>query len=244
MLKVICISSNSIDIFQFLQVEVPPHPITNVEFKGPEVDQTKPKKPETEAEAEIIKKTEDKKPTAATVATAVTASGKVESKGLAEGKKQPIRIGSKEEDLIQVVLTAVEDNWLKQAPHPTLDKSKALQVERDESADLSESERDTSEADYLKVKEKAAQLISDDEGTNLVRQESNGDRDLPYLETTLPQEKPGIGKFIIHIFTRYNSFSYLKLISMNKVCTIIYANHFVKCNEFTKIQHLTEYPKM
>ena len=203
MLKVICILSNSIDVFQFLQVEAPPHPITNVEFKGPEVEQTKPKKPETEAEAEveIIKKTEDKKPTDATVATAATASGKVESKGLAEGKKQPIRIGSKEEDLIQVVLTAVEDNWLKQAPHPTLDKSKALQVERDESADLSESERDTSEADYLKVKEKAAQLISDDEGTNLVRQESNGDRDLPYLETTLPQEKPGIGKFMLYVFT-------------------------------------------
>ena len=110
-------------------------------------------------------------------------------------KKQPVRIGSKEEDLIQVVLTAVEDNWLKQAPHPTLDKSKALQVERDESADLSESERDTSEADYLKVKEKAAQLVSDDEGTHLCRQESNGDgdRDFSYLETTLPQERPGIG---------------------------------------------------
>ena len=67
--------SNSIDAFQFLQVEAPPHPITNVEFKGPEVEQTKPKKPETEAEAEveIIKKTEDKKPTDATVATAATA---------------------------------------------------------------------------------------------------------------------------------------------------------------------------
>ena len=82
---------------------------------------------------------------------------------------------------------------LQQAPHPTLDKTKALRVERDESADLSESERDTSEADYLKVKEKAAQLVSDDEGTTLVRQESNGERDLPYLETTLPQERPGIG---------------------------------------------------
>ena len=44
-------------------------------------------------------------------------------------KKEP----SQEEDLIKVVLTAVEDNWLKQAPHPTLDKTKALQVERDES---------------------------------------------------------------------------------------------------------------
>ena len=27
--------------------------------------------------------------------------------------KKPIKVGSKEEDLIQVVLTAVEDNWLK-----------------------------------------------------------------------------------------------------------------------------------
>ena len=120
-------------------------------------------------------------------------------------KKQPVRIGSKEEDLIQVVLTAVEDNWLKQAPHPTLDKSKALQVERDESADLSESERDTSEADYLKVKEKAAQLVSDDEGTHLCRQESNGDgdRDFSYLETTLPQERPGIGMWKIFYFTNF-----------------------------------------
>ena len=119
-------------------------------------------------------------------------------------KKQPVRIGSKEEDLIQVVLTAVEDNWLKQAPHPTLDKSKALQVERDESADLSESERDTSEADYLKVKEKAAQLVSDDEGTHLCRQESNGDgdRDFSYLETTLPQERPGIGMWKIHLYLK------------------------------------------
>ena len=120
-------------------------------------------------------------------------------------KKQPVRIGSKEEDLIQVVLTAVEDNWLKQAPHPTLDKSKALQVERDESADLSESERDTSEADYLKVKEKAAQLVSDDEGTHLCRQESNGDgdRDFSYLETTLPQERPGIGMWKKFYFTNF-----------------------------------------
>ena len=120
-------------------------------------------------------------------------------------KKQPVRIGSKEEDLIQVVLTAVEDNWLKQAPHPTLDKSKALQVERDESADLSESERDTSEADYLKVKEKAAQLVSDDEGTHLCRQESNGDgdRDFSYLETTLPQERPGIGMWKFFYFTNF-----------------------------------------
>ena len=27
--------------------------------------------------------------------------------------KKPVKVGSKEEDLIQVVLTAVEDNWLK-----------------------------------------------------------------------------------------------------------------------------------
>ena len=90
------------------------------------------------------------------------------SKPAAVTKKDP----SQEEDLIKVVLTAVEDNWLKQAPHPTLDKTKALQVEKDESGDHSECEsRDTSEADYLKVKENAAKsATSDDEGTHLCRQ--------------------------------------------------------------------------
>ena len=86
-----------------------------------------------------------------------------------KAKKEP----SQEEDLIKVVLTAVEDNWLKQAPQPTLDKSRALQVERDESHDHSDCEsRDTSEADsYLKVKESAGKLaMSDEEGAHLCRQ--------------------------------------------------------------------------
>lgn len=88
----------------------------------------------------------------------------------------------------------MEDNWLRQAPGTPLDKSKALQVEKSLDLDHSDCEsRDTSEADYLKVKEKAQKPgASDDEGAQLCRQESNGESSyLPYLETTLPQERPG-----------------------------------------------------
>merc|ERR1711971_1103335 len=115
---------------------------------------------------------------------------KTHSKPIGTSNKEP----SQEEDLIKVVLTAVEDNWLRQAPGTPLDKSKALQVERSLDLDHSDCEsRDTSEADYLKVKEKAQKPgASDDEGAQLCRQESNGESSyLPYLETTLPQERPG-----------------------------------------------------
>merc|ERR1711971_1208161 len=115
---------------------------------------------------------------------------KTHSKPIGTSKKEP----SQEEDLIKVVLTAVEDNWLRQAPGTPLDKSRALQVERSLDLDHSDCEsRDTSEADYLKVKEKAQKPgASDDEGAQLCRQESNGESSyLPYLETTLPQERPG-----------------------------------------------------
>ena len=66
----------------------------------------------------------------------------------------------------------MEDNWLRQAPGTPLDKSKALQVERSLDLDHSDCEsRDTSEADYLKVKEKAQKPgASDDEGAQLCRQ--------------------------------------------------------------------------
>jgi hypothetical protein len=96
-------------------------------------------------------------------------------------------------DLIHVVLSAVEENWLNQAPKPTLDKVAALQA-LDSDPELENSERSTSEADYVKKKMKAQKsedLNSDDEGAQLCKQES-ADGDLPYVETTLPQERPGI----------------------------------------------------
>ena len=96
-------------------------------------------------------------------------------------------------DLIHVVLTAVEENWLNQAPKPTLDKVKAMQAQ-DSDPELENSERSTSEADYMKKKtraQKSTDLESDDEGARLCKQES-GDGEFPYVETTLPQEKSGI----------------------------------------------------
>merc|ERR1719350_1350956 len=95
-------------------------------------------------------------------------------------------------DLIHTVLCAVEENWLNQAPKPHLDKVAALQAV-DSDPELENSERSTSEADYMKKKMKAQKkenIHSDDEGAQLWKQES-ADGDLPYVETTLPQEKPG-----------------------------------------------------
>ena len=98
-----------------------------------------------------------------------------------------------EKDLIHTVLNAVQENWLNQAPKPTLDKVAALQV-ADSDPELENSERSTSEADYKKKKTAAQQegvAHSDDEGVQLWKQES-ADGDLPYVETTLPQERPGV----------------------------------------------------
>ena len=95
-------------------------------------------------------------------------------------------------DLIHTVLNAVQENWLNQAPKPTLDKAAALQVP-DSDPELENSERSTSEADYIKKKMKAQKkeiINSDDEGAQLWKQES-ADGDLPYVETTLPQERSG-----------------------------------------------------
>ena len=96
-------------------------------------------------------------------------------------------------DLIHTVLSAVQENWLNQAPKPTLDKVAALQ-RPDSDPELENSERSTSEADYKKKKTAAQQgegTHSDDEGAQLWKQES-ADGDLPYVETTLPQERPGV----------------------------------------------------
>ena len=60
-------------------------------------------------------------------------------------------------DLIHTVLNAVQENWLNQAPKPTLDKVAALQV-ADSDPELENSERSTSEADYKK-KKTAAQVL-------------------------------------------------------------------------------------
>jgi len=79
---------------------------------------------------------------------------------------------------------------LNQAPKPTLDKVKALQAP-DSDPELENSERSTSEADYVKKKMKAQKsedLGSEDEGARLFKQES-GDGEFPYVGITLPQEK-------------------------------------------------------
>jgi hypothetical protein len=96
-------------------------------------------------------------------------------------------------DLIHVVMTAVEENWLNQAPKPTLDKAKALQAP-DSDPELENSERSTSEADYMKKKikaQKSQDLESDDEGAQLCKQES-ADGEFPFMGTTLPQERSGV----------------------------------------------------
>ena len=95
-------------------------------------------------------------------------------------------------DLIHTVLCAVEENWLNQAPKPHLDKVAALQAV-DSDPELENSERSTSEADYVKKKmraQKSEDILSDDEGARLCKQES-ADGDLPYVMTTLPQERTG-----------------------------------------------------
>jgi len=63
----------------------------------------------------------------------------------------------------------------------------------DSDPELENSERSTSEADYIKKKmraQKSDELLSDDEGARLCKQES-ADGDLPYVMTTLPQERTG-----------------------------------------------------
>merc|ERR1719242_206554 len=95
-------------------------------------------------------------------------------------------------DLIHTVLCAVEENWLNQAPKPHLDKVAALQAV-DSDPELENSERSTSEADYVKKKmraQKSEDILSDDEGAQLCKQES-ADGDLPFVMTTLPQERTG-----------------------------------------------------
>ena len=96
-------------------------------------------------------------------------------------------------DLIHTVLCAVEENWLNQAPKPHLDKVAALQAV-DSDPELENSERSTSEADYMKKKmraQKSEDILSDDEGARLCKQESADGGDLPYVMTTLPQERAG-----------------------------------------------------
>ena len=64
----------------------------------------------------------------------------------------------------------------------------------DSDPELENSERSTSEADYIKKKlnaQKKEHIGSDDEGAQLWKQQESADGDLPYVETTLPQERPG-----------------------------------------------------
>ena len=109
------------------------------------------------------------------------------------GVKSELEDPNLKSDLIHTVLTAVQENWLNQAPKPTLDKVAALQ-RPDSDPELENSERSLSEADYKKKKtavQQGGEVNSDDEGAQLWKQES-ADGDLPYVETTLPQERPGV----------------------------------------------------
>ncbi|TRY71733.1 hypothetical protein TCAL_03145 [Tigriopus californicus] len=86
----------------------------------------------------------------------------------------------KKDDLIHSVISAVEENWLKQAPQPTVGR-------RRDDRSSAESDLDGSE---LEEPIKTLQFAPD-EGQALFRQDSNGE-ELPYLETTLPQERSGL----------------------------------------------------
>ena len=138
------------------------------------------------------------------------------------------------EDLIHVVLNAVEENWLNQAPQPTLDKAQALRGHEHETAgadlsEVSESEKDTHE--FEKMKREQREL--DDEATRGLWPKrsvatvaaaapsfaacnvAEGDEDdLPYLESTLPQERGG---FTVTITPSYQRVSAeCKLASMSR----------------------------
>ena len=136
------------------------------------------------------------------------------------------------DDLIHVVLNAVEENWLNQAPQPTLDKAKALRGHEHENAaaelsELSESEKDTHELEKLKVEQREL----DDEATrglwpkksvatvsapsSAACNMAEGDYDdLPFLESTLPQERGG---FTVTITPSYQRVSAdCKLASMSR----------------------------
>ncbi len=129
--------------------------------------------------------------------------------------KQTLPSNAQNDDLIHVVLNAVEDNWLKQAPQPTLDKSKALKEEREaeaaaEGGELSESERSDMSESSKEIKKPAGG--EDEAAASLFdRQDSNGE-ELPYLETTLPQERPGV----ITITPSHQRISECKLASINR----------------------------
>ena len=134
------------------------------------------------------KKTETKE-----TPTADQPVGLTEEEQAGKSLKSDLEDPNLKKDLIHTVLNAVQENWLNQAPKPTLDKVAALQ-RPDSDPELENSERSTSEADYKKKKTAAQQrdeMNSDDEGAQLWKQES-AEGDLPYVETTLPQERPGV----------------------------------------------------
>ena len=107
------------------------------------------------------------------------------------------------DDLTRVVVEAMEENWLNQAPHPTLDKEEALKKQEsrssgggDEHSELSESEKNTHELERIRRQQKD---LDDEACAGLWSRSSNGgsceyegvDEDLPFLESTLPQERTG-----------------------------------------------------
>ena len=144
------------------------------------VEQNVPQKSRPETKREVSK-------TKSANAKSVKSTKTVKSISTNESQDEDLK-----KDLIHVVLTAVEENWLNQAPKPHLDKVKALQAQ-DSDPELENSERSTSEADYVKKKMKAQKsedLGSEDEGARLFKQES-GDGEFPYVGITLPQEKSG-----------------------------------------------------
>ena len=140
------------------------------------------------AKSKPLAKVEDRKPVKESVDNSPKSIGSASSGKLQAEAEDP----DLKKDLIHTVLCAVEENWLNQAPKPHLDKVAALQAV-DSDPELENSERSTSEADYVKKKmraQKSEDILSDDEGAQLCKQES-ADGDLPFVMTTLPQERTG-----------------------------------------------------
>jgi len=113
-------------------------------------------------------------------------------------------------DLIHVVLNAVEENWLNQAPQPTLDKAQALLGQEhvtvaSELSELSESEKGSHELEIIKNEQrqldseatlklwpKKSFTTATSSSPFATSSMTEGDEeDLPYLESTLPQERHG-----------------------------------------------------
>ena len=126
-----------------------------------------------------------------------------ERRRIEAGKREEKPALSKEDpdqkDLFHVVINAVEENWLKQAPQPTYDVSTSSSVGvRRESGGHPDSD-DGSDCRHSSAIEAAAAAAGGGGGGDdsdltqslFLNEGSQGMMELPYLETTLPQERVG-----------------------------------------------------